>query len=1016
MKGPYTKGTAIQLKPGLLACTISALLAGLLTAPATYAQDEEDIDEIVVTGSRIRRQDYNTANPIATFTGEELENLGIVNAGDAMKQMPSNVARFTPQNTGGSAFQIGGNLADLRGLNPFFGTRTMTLVDTRRHVATNQGGSVDLNFIPSTLIGRIETVTGGASASYGADAISGVVNILLDTRLEGGKLDIDMAQTSEGDGDNQHAAFAYGTAFADGRGHIVFGAEMQDQDVIQDCSTARSWCGEGNGLFSNGTGGGAFGAHLVPYTPAVPGKPYAFKATDLRNQTSVYGTTFNSTAGAQRYRFNAAGTDIVPYDAGQYAHLGATQQVMGGEGPSIYKNLTLMPDVSREVFMAHATWDFSDTLQGFVEVSSGSVKGTNIQAAPGQNFAEGCVTPTNPYLLQGSAAMQAEVLARANTTNFFGACFGATPVGKDWSTEVQQRVDTDTEVLRVAAGLDGEIGSWNWSTYYQYGETERSQIGSGYRTNHRFAMAMNSMVDPATGRIECAVTVLGAIPLVTLPDGADPSLAAGCKPLNPFGLSQASPEALDYAWAELTEFNTIELNAWAFNLNGEIWEGWGYGPLSGAFGIEYRTEDFVNDAGPLPLPIRTDFGLQYGDAFAGDLEALEYYGEVEMPLLAGKAFAKQLTMNVAARQAKYTNEGGVLNLSKDQDMTTWKISSIWDVNDWLRIRGSVSHDARAPTYRELYYSQTIPAGGFFGRVDNPWLPDLGPFSQSDVSQLVLAGNVEMKPEEADTYTYGFVVTPTFLDGLQFSADYYEIELTDGIALGVGGSVVQACFQRDELCEYITFDPNVPNRQNITSTTTLYDNGLPYNSSGVDLAANYMFPVSNLFDGAEGDLSLRMLATRSLETVVRVGGASRNITGQTGGDQGFLSDYSSSPDWSVNTILTYMNGPLVLTAQARYIDSGVLNKQTPFVGPDEAGFDPGLTNTVDDNTVPSHTVWGFNGAYTFELNGDTTIQVFLNIENLFDREPPFSAGSVGGANAQFFDALGRNYRLGLRTRF
>jgi iron complex outermembrane recepter protein len=1007
-----------------LALSIAAITLGGGMGNITYAQEEEALEEIVVTGSRIRRQDYDAATAVATFGAEELNNLGIINAGDALQQIPSNVSRFTPANTGGSAFQIGANLADLRGLNPFFGTRTMTLVNTRRHVSTNQGGSVDLNFIPSVMINRMETVTGGASASYGADAISGVVNVILEQNFEGVKLDVDFGVSGEGDGENSHVGFAWGTSFADGRGHFMIGGETQDQDVIQDCSTARDWCAQGNGLFSNGSGGGAFGAPGVPFVAAIPGQPQNVFQSDLRLATSVYGRTFNDVAGAQTYRFNDAGTDLVPFDAGQYSHLGATGSVIGGEGKSIYDNLTLMPELSRQVFMANGSWEFSDTLSGNFELSYGNVEGTNIQGAPQQNTASGCVTPANGYLnMPGvSAAMVDEVLAHANTTNFFGACFGATPIAKDWSTENVQRVDTDTEVTRIALGLEGTIfGDWNWDAYYQYGETERSQIGSGYRTNHRFAMAIDTEINPMTNQPDCRVNIYGATSgfFGTLPTGADPSLAVGCVPLNPFGLNNASPEALAYAWADLTEFNTIELNALAFNLNGEIWEGFGAGAMQAAFGIEYRTEDFVNDAGPLPLAIRTDFGLQYGDAFAGNLEATEYFAEFELPLLSDIPLAELLTMNVAIRQSEYTNEGGILNLSRDQSMTTWKVSGVWDVNEWVRVRGSVSQDARAATYRELYYSQTIPAGGFFGAVTNPWLPDLGPFSQRDESQLILGGNVDLEPEEADTKTLGFVITPTgWIDGLQFSADYYEIELTKGISLGNVAVTVEGCFDDETslFCDYMTFAGGAPSgaTTDVLSATALYENQLPYNSSGIDLALNYTFPVSDLFDGAGGDFSVRVLSTHSLETIVRVGAQNRDIAGQTGGPQGFLEDYQPSPDWSTNLIMTYMNGPFMLTTQGRYVSKGILNLQTPFAGPEDAGYDPTIVNTVTSNRLSSHTIWNLNGSYTFDIGQGVT--VYGNVTNLFDKAPPFSAGGVGGVNAANFDALGRTYRFGVRSVF
>src|SRR5262245_4961677 len=194
-----------KLKMSAIATAV-VLVIGTPVARAQQAnQPEQSLDEIVVTGSRIRqRDDYVSPNPVSTFDSERMENLGLVNVADVVTQVPQNVSQFQAATTGGSAFFVGSTLANLRGLNPFFGTRTLTLVDSRRFIPTTQGDSVDLNFIPSILIERTEVVTGGASAAYGSGAVSGVVNILLDKTLQGVKLDVDYGSTGQGDGDNYH--------------------------------------------------------------------------------------------------------------------------------------------------------------------------------------------------------------------------------------------------------------------------------------------------------------------------------------------------------------------------------------------------------------------------------------------------------------------------------------------------------------------------------------------------------------------------------------------------------------------------------------------------------------------------------------------------------------------------------------------------------------------------------------------------------------------------------------------
>src|SRR5215471_1879719 len=239
------RGARMNLSNRPRARELSILVALLMwgpaqTALAQQASDQksgQNLEEVVVTGSRIRQnQDYASPNPISTFDAQKMESLGLVNMADVITQVPQNVTQFQAATTGGSAFFIGSTLANLRGLNPFFGTRTLTLVNSRRFIPTTQGDSVDLNFIPSILISRTEVVTGGASAAYGSGAISGVVNILLDSQMEGVKLDADYGATSAGDGNNYHIGVAGGSKFGGERGHFVAGAEYQTSDVIQSCS------------------------------------------------------------------------------------------------------------------------------------------------------------------------------------------------------------------------------------------------------------------------------------------------------------------------------------------------------------------------------------------------------------------------------------------------------------------------------------------------------------------------------------------------------------------------------------------------------------------------------------------------------------------------------------------------------------------------------------------------------------------------------------------------------------
>jgi len=1019
--------------------TAVALVIGTPVAQAQQAnQAEQSLDEIVVTGSRIRqRDDYVSPNPVSTFDSERMENLGLVNVADVVTQVPQNVSQFQAATTGGSAFFVGSTLANLRGLNPFFGTRTLTLVDSRRFIPTTQGDSVDLNFIPSILIDRTEVVTGGASAAYGSGAVSGVVNILLDRNLEGVKLDLDYGSTGEGDGDNAHVGAAGGFNFGDDRGHVVLGGEYQQQDAVQSCSDARDWCAAGRGLFSNNTGF-AFGAGQ-PFTPKIAGQPADIITSNLRqNQTSHTGVIFNNTPGATTaYQFNDAGTDIVPFAMGQYGWTGASGTTIGGDGESIYKNLSLYPDIERKTFYGSADWDFSDSLTGFVDVSWGNVVGVNHQWAPGQNTANTCIRPDNAYLGSLSQAARDQILARNGNSPFSTNVFcgftippgiplspPGTVVTKDWSDQNDQTVTTDTEVTRFVVGLNGQLSeTWSWDAYYQNGETTRDQIGQGYQTNWRYYMATDAIIDtragsPTLGQPICRALVAG------VPDpNVDPSLINGCLPLNPFGKA-ASQGALDYAFGDLTESNVINQDVWAGTISGQLWKGWGAGPLMGAFGVEYRDEDLVNSAGNLPRAQRTDFSLQYGDSFSGETTVKEGFAEFEMPLLRDVTAAQLLNINVAGRRSEYENTDRTSGQSGTQAFNTWKFAFVYDPIDWLRVRGSRSQDLRAASFRELYYSQSIPPGGIFGYVQNPTtgLPPNTYPPAGDAAWQILSGNPNLKPEESLTETYGFVLSPGGgAEGLHFSADYYEITIKGGQRLDGAASVINACAARNDpvACARITYGPPlVPGfpTSNITEVEVPYINASPYTAKGID----YSFDYPLTLDGG-GTIAFNLTATQAIDLLFQdtISLAIRDVAGQSGGGFGFLPDVAPAPEWVGNLIVSYLRERFTVTGQARYTGSGKLDLLTPRLGPSDPGYNPLVTGSVSNSDVPSHMTFNLSGSYNLRIGGSERTELFASITNVFDKDPPFSGNNgfgVGGVNAAFFDALGRTYRVGLRMQF
>ena len=335
---------------GLLAAAVASALA--FAGPAS-AQQQRAEEEVIVTGSRVSRSGFDTPQPVTAIGAEQIESLGLVNVGDIARTMPQNTPFFPETNVGVGNFNVGAQLANLRGLNPFFGTRTLTMVDTKRVVPNSEGSAVDLSLIPSMLVERMEVVTGGASAAYGSDAIAGVVNVILNKNLEGFRAQVDMGQTTQSDGDDMHASFGYGMAFGDNdRGHLIVGAELQQQDPIGPCATTRDWCTESWAVHSNaGFAGGN-------------GLPNFVVAPDSKLPTTETGL-FTPFGGVQQ-QFTPDGQDLMPYDPGQFAGFFTR---LGGDGSlSSYSLSNVRPEIDRHTMMARVSYDISSSLNFYTEL------------------------------------------------------------------------------------------------------------------------------------------------------------------------------------------------------------------------------------------------------------------------------------------------------------------------------------------------------------------------------------------------------------------------------------------------------------------------------------------------------------------------------------------------------------------------------------------------------------------------------------------------------------------------
>jgi len=880
-----TTGTALCVLTAVLIC--SPVLAQ--QTPAAGGSDtSQQLEEVTVTGSRIKRtSDFTTATPTTVFDATEIENRGIVNIGDVLNETPSNISSVTPSTTGNSSFNAGSYIPDLRGLNPFFGSRTLTLIDGQRAVSTNTLDSFDLNFIPQVLVQRVDTVTGGGSAIYGSGAVAGVVNVILDHQLEGGKFNADTYDTHYNDGKTNHVSAAYGHGLFDNRVHFVIGAEYQKQDTVSCQLSGRSWCNSDKGPYDTGfTPGFATETQAVGSGLTSNNSPYGVLSPATYNGYNAYSLNVN----APLHSASADGLGLVPFQANNsFLNIDAAPGG-SGEPDNLYTNL--VTPVKRGVISGSVTAKITDSINLTADINWGKVSAFN----PSDNFGtdSGVLGNDNPYLLGiGGSAWAAGGSAYGSGATTAPAAY----FEKDFSDQINFGLTNTTTLKQVALGLNGTIGgsSWTWDAHGRYGQTENLQSGQEFSVLAS-SMALDAVAG-ASGAATCRVTGAGGLAGaatsalsaygggglsgLALPTylqvynainagGGNPTspvsglselqtlqlFSQGCQPLNPFGNQPLSATNANYAINPLALQLEQTLSSFNVNATGEFWKGFGAGAFSAAAGYEWHREitnnQFATCSGAENtlgnanlttaqkdcLAVASDFAYQYGNDYGGATTMNEVYAEFSLPLLKDAPFAKTLSLDISGRDTFYVNEAeygvAVVPGSKGTgSLPTWKTALVWEPIEGIRFRGSQSHDSRDPDPRDLYYSQTFVPGNpaFKGLFDAGYCFD-GAGTQSVPESLCttdLLGNVKLKPETSNTTDLGFVFTPPQLPGFQASVDWFHVRLTNGIE-GAGLNGRTNCYASIQSVGVTSAFKNSQFCQGLTF------NNLSYNSAGQVVAA------------------------------------------------------------------------------------------------------------------------------------------------------------------------------------
>nr|WP_231848714.1 TonB-dependent receptor [Sphingobium sp. SYK-6] len=1002
---------------GSWASTVSALALMCAAAPA-QAQDNiapqaasegEDGAAILVTGTRIKRDGFNEPTPATVIGADLMANLGQVNISETLRVIPQN-SNFQSDATAGitAGANVGASFANLRGLNPFNGTRTLTLVNSRRFIPTSDGGAIDLNVIPSAMIQRVETVTGGASAAYGSDAIAGVVNIILDTRFEGIKAQADYGQTTRGDGKSYHASLMGGTSFGGGRGHIVAGIEYQKNEGVGDCAKVRLWCAESYDIFTNANS-------ILPGTTArtgynIPGSPtyglphYIIAPGSKQAFNDPRGVVRDATVTnpAARYkRFNDEGTGVVDFDAGRFLGAALIGPRQGGDGASTYDDSDLQTPLKRWVGYMYGEYELTDTLTLQTELTYAQriASNTSYIVGPRSTF---YVQPDNPYLPNDLKALLA------------GTRFS---LGKDLDGVLTSENRADARVFRGLIGLSGPLfGDWTWDAYYQYGRNKRHQDRTNNRVNQPFQYALDAVDEGlvttgvASGNIVCRELTRA---------NPDPR-AQGCKPMNLFGLGNVDPAALAYAYRPVVEDFIYDQHVLSGSVQGTVFEGWGAGPIAAAAGVDWRSEG--GDVTHGNIPDYNDYAFTFGLDYSGQINVLEGFGELNVPIFRDSAIGDLLELNGAARYTRNHARNNDSREEKTSEAVSWKVSAVYDIIPDIRIRASRSRDIRAAGFRELFL-RNVPTepGSTSGIVNNWWLDPVGQQTGNDWTPILNGGSFALTPEKADTTTLGVVLQPSFIPGLRVSADWYQIKIKDAVTTLTGQRIVDFCFDYELFCDRINFA--TADRKDVSFIDARQVNLAKMVLRGFDFEVDYRMRLSDVRSDWNGAVSFRLLANRQYDFISQANPSvpEINYAGQTGPvvDGG---DFNPSPPWIWNAFVTYDNGGFNTTFSWRRYSEGIFNVLR--TGPEDEGYDPTQANSISTNRVKGASYFNLAMTYRIPMGSSDTrfVELFGTVDNLFDRKPPVAPGGGGGAgsnyptNPVFFDTFGSRWRAGIRVRY
>jgi iron complex outermembrane recepter protein len=967
----------------LFANAAAAAVVPVAHAADPAAPDEAPISEVVVTGSRVVAPGMTSVSPVTSVGAEEIKQQGSTRIEDLLNTLP----QVTPDMGGGvSNGATGEATVNLRDLGV---QRTLVLINGRRLMpgdpngpALNGFSAPDLNNIPAALVERIDVLTGGASSTYGADAVAGVVNFVMNDHFEGVQVNANAAMNnhhnhsaiqpilnaagipydhdSTNDGKTKDITFLLGHNFADGKGNFTAYGSYRRLDGLLEARRDFSACttdpiGPGGAFVCNGSSTNPFGRF---------GTANGSFSVDPSGAFLPYG---------RQYAYNYAPTNYFQrpderWSAGQFAHYDVTDHVQ------VYDEFMFMLDRSTAQL-----------------APGGAFYGTGQAVDPATGIPNGKtdVSCNNPLM----SAAEVAAICGGSTAGTAQVTIGRRNVeGGPRFNEL------DHTSFRMVVGARGEITEgWKYDAYLMEGQTQYSNFGGGNFSKTRLTQALNVVPGP-NGTAVCA------------------SGAAGCIPYNiwqPGGVTQAQ---LDYLQIPTILTGFTEERVGDANVTGDLGKygvklPWNEDGLVVNFGTQWRSEhatlhpdapDIQNDvsgAGNAILPLDAGFSLWEG------------YVEAGIPILEDKPFAKELSIETGYRYSSY---------SLGFNTNTYKVGLNWAPTSDVRFRGSYQRAVRAPNIQELFQQKVVALDGSSNgdpcatSSGSPPTATAAQCARTGVSAAqygkvpgnsagqyngLVGGNPQLKPEQADTYSAGFVLTPTMLPALTMSLDYFNIKVKNVITSTGFAYQMNQCLTNNLYCDTIHRDPSA----SLWLSTSGYVDDITLNlgslkTQGADLAIAYKQDL-----GAYGKLNFTFAGTYTAQLITQVvaGGPSYDCAGYYGNTCGVpIPKFKGKLRVGYDTPLPGLG----VSAQIRHIGSVINdeNSPNPLVG-SASGSDPHWAR------LPQFNYLDMTASYTV----NKTMSVLVGVNNVLDKDPPqltsdfFPTAFVNGNTyVGTYDTLGR----------